>query len=102
MIDTCITGILHANSNYINEYINVYKEIHKSNKSCVKYFKDILGKQSCCKNYTKRFWVWERNNYNILVANKIGYSIEVSYNTSYEEATEIWKNFLLSIGIKYV
>jgi hypothetical protein len=68
----------------------------------VKHFKGILGKQDYTFTSEVRSYVWESKDvpglWRVFVSNKKGIYLEVSENTSVEDAKIAWNDFLSKIG----
>jgi len=51
----------------------------------VKFFKELFGRQTCCVQGNRRYWLWELPGFDLYVANGWGFDINVPPNATYDE-----------------
>lgn len=102
---------LKENKNYyLDSYMKLHPEIHKTQLNLVSFHKMKLGKQFTCFNGEFRYWVWEGSvainehhsrKWRVFVSNTKGIGFEV--DTGREDVTiKLWKDYLDKIGLSHI
>lgn len=79
---------------------DIYVEVRKARKNVdiVMYHRNILGSERCS-SIQNKYWIWDKDNYRVIVSNVTGIQLEVSLGADFEKIKTGIKTYLSDMSI---